>query len=60
MYPEVLLEHIVKCKLGTSKPFGVNVPLLYPGIEKHIQIIIDQKVPIVFTSAAILKPGPHC
>ena len=51
MYPEVLLEHIVKCKLATNKPFGVNVPLLYPDIEKHIQIIIDQKVPIVFTSA---------
>ena len=51
MYPEVLLEHIVKCKLATNKPFGVNVPLLYPDIEKHIQTIIDQKVPIVFTSA---------
>jgi Dioxygenases related to 2-nitropropane dioxygenase len=51
MYPEVLLEHIVKCKLATNKPFGVNVPLLYPDIEKHIQIIIDQEVPIVFTSA---------
>jgi enoyl-[acyl-carrier protein] reductase II len=51
MYPEVLREHIQKCKAATNKPFGVNVPLLYPDIEKHIQIIIDEKVPIVFTSA---------
>lgn len=51
MYPEVLKEHIRKCKAATSKPFGVNVPLLYPDIEQHIQTIIDEKVPIVFTSA---------
>lgn len=51
MYPEVLKEHIQKCKIATDKPFGVNVPLLYPDIEKHIQTIIDEKVPIVFTSA---------
>ena len=51
MHPDVLSEHIVKCRSATNKPFGVNVPLLYPDIEKHIQIIIDQKVPIVFTSA---------
>jgi enoyl-[acyl-carrier protein] reductase II len=51
MYPEVLREHIQKCKAATQKPFGVNVPLLYPDIEKHIQIIMDEKVPIVFTSA---------
>ena len=51
MYPEVLREHIQKCKLATSKPFGVNVPLLYPNIEDHIKIIIEEKVPIVFTSA---------
>ncbi len=51
MYPEVLIEHIQKCKEATSKPFGVNVPLLYPNIEAIIQIIIDEKVPIVFTSA---------
>lgn len=51
MYPEVLREHIVKCKAATNKSFGVNVPLLYPDIEKHIQIILDEKVPIVFTSA---------
>lgn len=51
MYPEVLREHIQKCKLATNNPFGVNVPLLYPNIEEHIQIIIEEKVPIVFTSA---------
>jgi enoyl-[acyl-carrier protein] reductase II len=51
MYPDVLKEHIQKCKAATSKPFGVNVPLLYPDIEKHIQIIIDEGVKIVFTSA---------
>lgn len=51
MYPDVLREHIQKCKAATSKPFGVNVPLLYPDIDKHIQIIIEEKVPIVFTSA---------
>jgi len=51
MYPEVLREHIQKCKAATSKPFGVNVPLLYPDIEKHIQIIIEEDVKIVFTSA---------
>ncbi len=51
MYPDVLKHHIQECKKNTSKPFGVNVPLLYPDINKHIQIIIDEKVPIVFTSA---------
>lgn len=51
MYPEVLREHIQKCRAATQKPFGVNVPLLYPDIDKHIQIIIEEKVPIVFTSA---------
>ncbi len=51
MYPEVLREHIQKCKAATNKPFGVNVPLLYPNIEEIIQIIIEEKVPIVFTSA---------
>lgn len=51
MYPQVLEEHIIKCKAATNKPFGVNLPLLYPNIEEHIQIIIAQKVPIVFTSA---------
>jgi enoyl-[acyl-carrier protein] reductase II len=51
MYPEVLRTHILKCKEATTKPFGVNVPLLYPNIEEHIQSIIDLNVPIVFTSA---------
>jgi enoyl-[acyl-carrier protein] reductase II len=51
MYPEVLREHIQKCKAATGKPFGVNVPLLYADIDKHIDIIIEEKVPIVFTSA---------
>ena len=51
MYPDVLREHIQKCKTVTSKPFGVNVPLLYPDIDKHIQIVIDEGVKIVFTSA---------
>lgn len=51
MYPEILREHIQKCKKTTSKPFGVNVPLLYPDIDKHIQIIIEEGVKIVFTSA---------
>lgn len=51
MYPEVLKENIRKCREATGKPFGVNVPLLYPNIEEHIQTIIDEKVPVVFTSA---------
>ncbi len=51
MYPEVLKEHIVKCKQNTQKPFGVNVPIMYPDIDKHIQIIIDEGVKIVFSSA---------
>ena len=51
MYPEVLLEHIQKCKKATDKPFGVNVPMLYPDIDKIIDIIISEGVKIVFTSA---------
>lgn len=51
MYPDVLREHIRQCKAATGKPFGVNVPLLYADIEQHMQIIIEEKVPIVFTSA---------
>ena len=51
MYPDVLREHIQKCKKATSKPFGVNVPMLYPDIEEIIAIIIQERVPIVFTSA---------
>lgn len=51
MHPDTLREHIVKCKAATDKPFGVNVPLLYPEMETIIDIIINEKVPIVFTSA---------
>jgi len=51
MQPLVLKEHIQKCRAATNKPFGVNVPLLYPNIDQHIQIIIEEKVPVVFTSA---------
>lgn len=51
MYPEVLREHIQKCKAATDKPFGVNVPLLYPDIDKHMNIIAEEGVKIVFTSA---------
>jgi len=51
MYPEVLREHIQKCKKATNKPFGVNVPMLYPNIEEIIQIIMEEGVKIIFTSA---------
>ena len=51
MYPEVLREHIQKCKKATAKPFGVNVPMLYPQIEEIMNIIVEEEVKIVFTSA---------
>lgn len=51
MYPEILEEHITKCQNATNKPFAVNVPLLYPDLDKIINIIIEKKIPIVFTSA---------
>lgn len=51
MYPDVLRIHIQKCKKATNKPFGVNVPMLYPDIDKHIEILVQEKVPVVFTSA---------
>ena len=51
MYPDVLREHIEKCKAATDKPFAVNIPMLYPDIDKHIETCIELKVPIVFTSA---------
>ncbi|AZB20644.1 nitronate monooxygenase [Chryseobacterium indologenes] len=51
MYPDILRENIQKCKLATDKPFGVNVPMLYPNLEEIIQIIIEEGVNIVFTSA---------
>jgi enoyl-[acyl-carrier protein] reductase II len=55
MYPEVLKEQVQKCKLATDKPFAVNLPLLYPSIEEHVKTIIEEKVPIVFTSAGSPK-----
>ena len=51
MYPDVLQEHITKCKRATSKPFGVNIPMLYPNIDEIIAIVIKEKIPIVCTSA---------
>ncbi|RMA58529.1 NAD(P)H-dependent flavin oxidoreductase [Ulvibacter antarcticus] len=57
MYPEILREHIVKCKKATDRPFGVNVPMLYPNIEEIINIIISEGVKIVFTSAG--NPKTH-
>ncbi len=51
MYPEVLREHIQKCKKATQNSFGVNVPLLYPDIDQLMKVIVDEKVPIVFTAA---------
>lgn len=51
MYPEVLREHVRKCKAATSKPFAVNVPLLYPNVEEHMRTIAEEGVRIVFTSA---------
>lgn len=51
MYPDVLRTHIQKCKKATNKPFGVNLPLLYPDIDKHIEILMEEGVKIVFTSA---------
>jgi len=51
MYPEILRQHILKCKQATHFPFAVNVPLLYPNIEDHMRIIVEEQVPIVFTSA---------
>jgi enoyl-[acyl-carrier protein] reductase II len=51
MYPGVLREHIQKCKSVTTRPFGVNIPLLYPDIDQHIQVVMEEEVKIVFTSA---------
>jgi enoyl-[acyl-carrier protein] reductase II len=57
MYPDVLRTHIQRCKAATSKPFAVNLPLLYPNIEEHIESIIELGVPVVFTSAG--NPKTH-
>lgn len=51
MYPDVLREHLRKCKSATARPFGVNLPLLYPDLEQHVQVILEEGVKIVFTSA---------
>ncbi len=51
MYPEVLRQHIQKCKKATNNPFGVNIPMLYPNVEKLMEIIVEEQVKIVFTSA---------
>lgn len=51
MHPEVLREHIGKCREATDKPFGVNIPLIYPAVQDHIQVVLDENVRIVFTSA---------
>jgi enoyl-[acyl-carrier protein] reductase II len=55
MYPDVLKEHVRKCKQATDRPFAVNIPLLYPDIDKHIETIIEERVPIVFSSAGSPK-----
>ncbi len=55
MYPEILEEHIVKAKANTKNPFGVNLPLIYPQVEEHIELIIKYKVPVVITSAGSPK-----
>ena len=55
MHPEMLQEHINKCKAATDKPFGINVPLMYPQIDEIMQLIVDEKIPIVFTSAGSPK-----
>jgi enoyl-[acyl-carrier protein] reductase II len=55
MYPDVLREHIIKCREATDKPFGVNIPVFYPEVETHIRICIEEGVKIVFTSAG--NPG---
>lgn len=55
MYPEVLEEHVMKCKRATNKPFAVNLPLLYPQIDQHLDTIVRHKVPIVITSAGSPK-----
>ena len=57
MYPEVLRQQLTKCKAATQKPFAVNLPLLYPNIEEHIESVIEFEVPIVFTSAG--NPATH-
>src|SRR3984957_6479818 len=59
MYPDVLREHIQKCKKATDKPFGVNVPLLYPDIDVVMNIIVEEGIKIVFVSAGNSKTWKH-
>jgi len=58
MYPDVLKEHIRKCKLATRNPFAVNIPLLYPDIDKHIEAVIEEKVKLYSLLPATLERGP--
>lgn len=58
MHPETLREHIRKCRAATHHSFGVNIPLMYPQIEEIMQIVVDEGVRIVFTSAGIPRHGP--
>jgi enoyl-[acyl-carrier protein] reductase II len=58
MYPSILEEHIVKCKAATNKPFGVNLPLLYPDIQSHINTIIHHKFPLFLQVLVIPKHTP--
>jgi len=51
MFPDLLREQIRKCRKATSHPFGVNIPLMYPDVQKHIDVVVEEKIPIVFTSA---------
>jgi enoyl-[acyl-carrier protein] reductase II len=51
MYPDILRHHIQSCKAATNRPYGVNLPLLYPDIDKHVEVILEEGVPVVFTSA---------
>ncbi len=51
MYPDILKENIIKCKAATDKPFGVNIPMLYPNLDEIIKIVLEEKIKIVFTSA---------
>lgn len=58
MHPATLKEHIQKCKAATDQPYGVNIPLMYPQIDEIMAIVMEEKVPIVFTSAGIPPLGP--
>lgn len=57
MHPEILREHIRKCRVATEFPFGVNIPLMYPQIEEIMNIVVEEGVKIIFTSAGNRKHG---